>query len=482
MTPSALLVDPAHHTAPTWSRTLGPEVADLCDLVGFTPYPEQRLVLDDLFALDGSGRSAAFELGLICGRQNLKTGLLKQAALGWLFLTDQPLIVWSAHEFATSKEAFRDLTALIDGSDILRPRVKDVYRGSGNESIELMSGARLIFKARTSGGGRGLTGHKVILDEAFALEPQHMGALLPTLISVPDPQVVYASSAGLAKSEILRGVRDRGRKGSDRLAYAEWGTEAGECKSDTCDHVKGAPGCSADDRDLWRIANPVVSRKDPNMAAIAALRDSLPPEEFVRECLGWWDDPGDASAAGIDPGAWAKCANADSAPDEQVTFGIDMTPDRSTVHVAVIGSREDGTVHGQLMQTPGRGSSWVVDFCKALNEHYRPATFVVDNGSPAATLIADLQEAGLPVHIVSVDEYAKACGLLHDLVVSDAFAHIDQHPLNAAVGGAKAKALSRGSWVWRPRSAVPISPLIALTNALAGHEAQTAKDPLNNVW
>lgn len=480
--PSALSVKPSHHTAPTWTETLGPEVADLCELVGYAPYPEQRLVLDDLFAIGSNGRSAVFEQGVVCARQNLKTGVLKQASIGWLFLMDQPLVVWSAHEFATSKEAFRDIEAIVEGSDYLRPRVKDIYHGSGNESIELMSGARLIFKARTSGGGRGLTGHKVILDEAFALEPQHMGALLPTLISVPDPQVVYASSAGLAKSEILRGVRDRGRKGADRLAYAEWGTEPRGCASDTCDHARGATGCSADDRELWRAANPVVARRDPAMAAIAALRDSLPPDEFVRECLGWWDDPGDATAAGIDPGAWVKCADAESAPDGRVVFGLDMTPDRSTVNVAAIGDREDGTVHGQLMQPPSRGSAWVIDFCKALNEHYQPAAFAVDNGSPAATLIADMQEAGLPVFIPKVDEYAKACGLLHDLVVSGAFAHIDQHPLNAAVEGAKAHALGRGSWVWRPRSAVPISPLIALTNALAGHEAQSAKNPALNVW
>ena len=481
MPSAATLLEPAHHTAPEWEHTLGPEVAELCELVDYAPFPEQRLVLDDMFAIGKDGKSAAFEQGIVCARQNLKTGALKQAALGWLFLTDQPLVVWSAHEFGTAQEAFRDLDILIGSSDYLRPRVKRVWRGNGDESIELRSGARLIFKARTSGGGRGLTGHKVILDEAYALQPSHMGALLPTLIAVPDPQVVYASSAGMVTSDILRGVRDRGRDGSERLAYTEWGSEPGECEADPCDHSKGTKNCSADDRKLWRAANPVILRRDPKMAAIEALRDALPPEEFVRECLGWWDDPADAAVAGIAPEIWAQNADPDSRRDGAITIGIDMTPDRSTVNIAVVGDRKDGLLHGELIEQR-RGSTWVVKRCKELNEAHSPQTFVVDNGSPAATLIADLIDAGLPVFQPKVDEYSKACGLLHDLAVSNSFAHIDQHPLNTAVEGAKAHALGRGQWVWRPRGGTSISPLIALTNALAGHEAQSALDPEQNVW
>jgi len=151
---SALLVEPDYHTAPAWTRTLGDEVGDLNAQIGYAPYPEQQLLLDDTFALDDkSDRSAAFEVGAVACRQNLKTGYLKQATLGWLFITDQQLIVWSAHEFKTSQEAFRDISAMIDGSAMLTRRVRSIYSGSGNEAIELMNGQRLIFKARTSGGG-----------------------------------------------------------------------------------------------------------------------------------------------------------------------------------------------------------------------------------------------------------------------------------------------------------------------------------------
>ena len=67
--------------------------------------------------------------------------------------------------------------SLFIDSDYLRGQVKAIYRGNGDEAIELVTGSRLIFKTRTKGGGRGLSGSKVILDEGMFLQPMHMGSL-----------------------------------------------------------------------------------------------------------------------------------------------------------------------------------------------------------------------------------------------------------------------------------------------------------------
>jgi hypothetical protein len=118
------IVPPAFLTVPTYTRTLGPEVAAVCELASFGPDPEQQLMLDLTFGLDDRGRSAASEIVCICCRQNLKTGSIKQIELGWLFVTDERLVVHSAHEFNTSREAYRDLKELIEGSSILVKRIK----------------------------------------------------------------------------------------------------------------------------------------------------------------------------------------------------------------------------------------------------------------------------------------------------------------------------------------------------------------------
>ena len=492
--------EPTHHTAPEYAETLGPEVGDLCRDVGFGPYPEQQLVLDDIFGLDGRGRAAAFEAAVIAARQNLKTGLFKQASLGWMFLLDLPLIVWSAHEFRTSQEAFRDMENLIDGSDMLRRRVRKVHRGNGDEAIELLSGSRLMFKARTNGGGRGLTGHRVVLDEAFALQPAHMGALLPTLSAVPDPQVVYGSSAGLLMSDVLRGVRDRGRVGAPDLAYLEWGSARRPCASETCGHTVGTPGCALDDESLWREANPVLYRRDPTMQAIRRLRAALPPSEFMRECLGWWDDPAGSRAGGIDAGDWAAIGDDTSRRVGPVAMGIAQSPDRSTVSIGIVGRRSDGAYHVELIEHRRGTTTWVGPRMRDLVDKHQPVSVMLDPMSAAAGLIHDLEDAGVSVDVVKVGDLAAGCGRIYDLVRAAAnprppeddddpkrapglFHRGTQHELNEAVQSAGTRPLTRGGWLWRQTGEALIEPLWAVTLALVGYEASDVNyDPVSNIY
>ena len=473
--------------------TLGPEVGDLCAEVGFAPYPEQSLLHDDTFALDRTGRAAAFESAVVCARQQLKTGFLKQAALGWLFVSRQPLVVWSAHEFRTSQEAFRDMENLIDGSDMLRRRVKKVSRGNGDEAIELLDGPRLMFKARTNGGGRGLTGHKVVLDEAFALTAAHMGALLPTLTSVDDPQVVYASSAGLLASAVLREVRDRGRAGAPGLAYSEWGSERVACESGTCAHKPGTAGCALDRVDLWRLANPVTARRDPSMQATLRLRHALPPSEFMRECLGWWDDPAGAAGGGIDAAEWAVLADASDERPTGVSLGVAMTPDRSTVSIGLVGRRADGWLQAELVEHRRATTSWVAPRLVDLVERHRPSAVVLDPMGAEAGLVPELEASGLDLSMVRVGDYAAACGRVFDLVrasqdrgesqadaASLGLRHYPSLDLDAAVESAGIKPLPRGGWLWRQVGESPIEPLRAITLAMTTVE-QAQGDGLG-VW
>lgn len=483
----ATSVEPAYRTFPEWHDTIGGEVADLAELAGFAPDPEQRLMLDAIFAADPSGYSVAFETCVIACRQNLKTALFEQAVLGWLFLADEQLVVWSAHEFRTVQEAFRDLERLVGGSDWLRRRVKAIHRGNGDEAIELHSGARVIFRTRTKGGGRGLSGGKVILDEGFALKSEHMGALLPTLSAQPDPQLLYGSSAGLAESEVLRAVRDRGRVGDPRLAYVEWCAPPPEvaCRQGRlCPHTLDTVGCGCDDPELWARANPAMGRRI-SQANIAAERRAMPPYEFGRERMGWWDDPV-ANASPITPDAWSACVDKDSRPEDPVAFAVDVTPDRSRTAIAITGRRADGLYHGELAYHQD-GTGWVVDQLVDSARRVGMCALTLDPSGPAGSLVAELQERGFStdpgpnewrLHLVSAREHAQACGALADDVTNDRWRHPGQSPLLQAVDGAVTRDLA-DAWAWsRRNSGVDISPLVAVTLArlaftMYGHEAES---------
>ena len=488
MTRSALLVEPAFRTGPKYTRTLGPEVGELCDLIGFGPDAEQQMLLDDIFALDGRGMSAAFEVAVVACRQNLKTGLFKQAAIGWLFVTDQRLIVWSAHEFRTSQEAFRDMEQLIAGNPMLAKRIKNIYRGNGDEAIELHSGSRLIFKARTKGGGRGLTGSKVILDEAFALKPEHMGALLPTLSAVPDPQVLYGSSAGNADAATLRAIRDRGRAGDPRMAYAEWCAPRDGCASVGCDHALDTAGCALDNVAFWHMANPTLGKR-MTVEHIAAERRAMPPEEFARERLGWWDEA--SGALVISPESWASCLDVKSEIVSAPIFALDVAPSRNWSAIGVAGMRADNVPHVEVTSSQGvvdhrPGTDWVVPRMVALAERWPGMVVAIISSSAAESLVPALQAAGIEILFIKAGDVAAACGLFYDLVTTAGLRHLGQSELTTTLAAArKAVEDGEGAWRWgRKRSSADITPLYSATLALwaAIAASNTDMDPANNVW
>jgi len=388
----------------------------LCGHFGYPPVPEQQLLLDDTFGFDSNGRSVAFEIAAICSRQNLKTVFLMQAAIGWLFVTDQRLVVWSAHDFGTAQETFRDMEQRVTGSDILRRRVKNISHGNGDEAIELLSGSRLMFKARTTGGGRGLTGDKVILDEAFALQPSHMGALLPTLSARPDPQVAYGSSAGLASSDVLRGLRDRGRAGtSPRLAYAEWCAPDGTCATISCRHALGVEGCALDDPANWQQANPQMGQRI-TVDFIAAERQAMPPDVFARERLGWWDEP--TGEMVVPAAAWDACLDESSRIVTPVSFALDVAPDRSWAAIACAGLNEQGIAHVEVTSSRAGtvvdhrpGTEWVVPRLVDLMARWPNATVTLAD----RTVVPALLDARVVVEEIKGTDVAAACGLFYDL-------------------------------------------------------------------
>jgi len=319
------LVPPAYLSIPDGydpNRTLGPEVAAVATLAGFPPDPEQRLLLDVSFALDKRGRFLVFETVVIAPRQNLKTGFGKQRALGKMFVCDRPLVVWSAHEFDTSRRALLDVEALIEGVDVLRRRVRLTSRGKvathgAVPEITLLSGATLVFKTRTADGGRGLTGDDLTVDEAFAAQADQMGAVMPIMLARSESQVDFLSSACRPESEYLWDLVQRGRAGGGRRSfYAEWCAPPPEEACDAgelCRHGRDAAGCGCDKPEVIVLAHSAVARGRIELQKVADLRRTLPPQEFCREVMGWHDEVVGA-AASLSVEAWQDRVDPQSQP------------------------------------------------------------------------------------------------------------------------------------------------------------------------
>lgn len=453
------LTAPAYLWVPEHVSSAAGEAIDLAASVGMVLDPEQCLALEAILAEKAGGKWAGFEAAVIAARQNLKTYLLEALVLADIFLFGSRLVVWTAHLFPTAMEAMRDLKQILEANDHLRRRVKRISEANGEEHFEFIGGQRLLFKARHKTGGRGLTGDRVILDEAFALSPSEMGSLLPTLSARPNPQVVYASSAGLATSDVLRGVRDRGRAGKDpSLVWVEWCAPVVPCDNDRCDHRPDSPGCVLDDVELWRKANPAIGRRITE-THIAAERRALPPEEFARERLGWWEDPA-VLGAGMPLNLWEASATK-TQPGALLALAVDVTPDLAFASIARATRIREGILLDLVAHR--RGTAWVAEEMFKLRRD-QPVPIVVDLGGPASVLAGELGDTLNP----AARDVAQACSALLDGMIRRTVWHRDVASLTAAVKGASRRTMG-DAWAWSRRSSlVDISPLVALTLALWG--------------
>ena len=404
------------------------------------------------------GRWAAFEVGLVVPRQNGKGSILEARELAGLFLFGERLILHSAHEFKTASEAFLRVKALVDNTDDLRKKVARIRTSHGDEGIELLSGARLRFVARSRGSGRGFSGDTVILDEAYNLGGEAMGALLPTLSARPNPQIWYTSSAPMAASVQLHAVRRRAMSGgSERLAYLEWSVD---------------PDDVWDDPQVWAKANPSMGIRISE-EFIRGEIDAMPAAEFGRERLGIPDLEQGAHTPAIDPARWLELADVTSEWAGTPIGVVDVSPDgRSSMILA--GVRPDGLRHVELVDNRA-GVSWVVGRRAELSERYGVAVWVRDPAGPAVELAGEWRD-------ITGREYAEACaGFLRDVSEGGGFrwrcADDLERVLMSAVGGVAQRPRADGGWVWsRGRSTVDISPVVGLTVGwlLAGVSAKVS--------
>jgi hypothetical protein len=460
---------PRIELVPSFETGTGDIALEVCERAGLFLDPWQKFVLTSSLGERADGRWSAFEVAEVIPRQNGKGSTLEGRELTGLFAIDEErLIIHSAHEQATSSEHQRRLLELIESVPEFDQKVARAPKGKGMEAIELKDGSRILFKTRTGGGGRGLTGDLIVLDEAMILPEATTAALVPTMAARSisgNPQLWYAGSAvDQEKTEhglVLARVRDRALKQVPRLMYVEWSAE-GNDPSDV-------PDDRLYDERVWAQANPGLGLRISLEHISNEAAGALGPREFAVERLGIGDwprlDAGDED--GITVEMWNGCVDETSTMQDPVCFAFDVRPDRSYASIGVAGVREDGLHHVELIERR-KGTGWIADELQRLVEKWNPAAVICDEKSPAASLLAQLAKAGIEIKTIGGSELAKACGQIFDEVDQKNVRHLGQPELLSAIKGASRRPLG-DAWAWsRRNSAADISPLVAVTLALWG--------------
>lgn len=453
---------PRIRSVPQYTSSAGAEAIELAAYAGLDLDPWQQGVMTDGLGEDEAGEWAADEVGVTVSRQNGKGGIVETRQLAGIYLFNERMIIYSAHEFKTSQEAFRRLLGLINGRDDLAKRVLRVVRGTNEMGIELRTGQRVRFLTRSKGAGRGFTGDCLICDEDMYLADEHMDAAMPTLSARSNVQVWYLGSAGNEGSVVQGRVRRRGVRGEPRLTYLEWSARAKLLGDDADD--------DPDDPRTWARANPALGIRI-SLATVRRERQSMSPEGFARERLGIGTYPpeGGEGWTVIPEADWLATLDPDSAAGEALALAVDCTPDHGWTSIAIVADRVGGGTHAELVEhRPGTG--WVAARVAELVDRYSPVAIVLDGAGPAGVLLTQLDAAGVEVRQPTAREFAQACGQLPIAMRDRDIVHLDQEPLRAAIAAAHTRPLGE-AWAWARRdTTVDLSPLVAVTLAAWAYE------------
>ena len=266
------------------------------------------MAVELMMAEDEVGRWAARTTGRAESRQNGK-GDEVEVVEAWGLVQRGEWIVHTAHEIPTAKAAHRRLVGLLEGHPDLRRLIRQVRYANGDQSIEMTSGAIIVYRTRTAGGGRGLDDiSRIVVDEAQHALPEQLASAMPILAANPNPQVNFTGSAGIAnRSDLWWDMRIRALTAiaGDEVGEFAWLEHSAETVSLNQDRKLIVEPVDVEDRSLWFKANPTLGERIEEPFLAEELQ-TLGPALFAREHLCVWDPYPGAEEGFLPVDQWAE--------------------------------------------------------------------------------------------------------------------------------------------------------------------------------
>lgn len=440
-----------HLVMPSGIVTTGwPGVKAECAKLGISFDPWQDGAGKVILAKRADGSYAATVGGVVISipRQVGKTFLIGAIIFALCLLRPGLLVIWTAHQLATSGETFRAMQAMARRPKI-RPYVKRVLLGSGDEAVEFTNGSRILFGARERGFGLGFTKVGVlVMDEAQRLTEKTMDDLVPTTNQAENPLIFLVGTPPRPADagEVFKTRRREALSGSsDDMVYLEFSADP-----------EIRPEKWASDFIDWSavaVANPSFPTRTPRVA-IQRMRKNLGPDSFRREGLGIWDDD-QAGSRLIPAKLWGERA-VTVAPDGVISYGVAFSQDGARVSLA--GSRKhDGGVHAELLDAhTGPIDAGVEALADWLAGCWQDTAQIVISGAAGAPALKQaLRERGVPekvIWVLDTTKYLAACSMTWDALKDGTLTHLDhegQKQLDDSVAVSdQKKRNASGAWGW----------------------------------
>ena len=410
-------------------------------------------------------------------RQVGKTFLIGMMIFALCLLRPNLTVIWTAHRLRTAEETFEKMKALA-GRMRIKPYVKKVVLGSGDEAIIFTNGSRILFGARERGFGRGFDKVDVVVyDEAQILGENALDDIIPALNQSDQPEGALVLCMGTPPkpddpSEAFLRARRECLAGEDEdTLWVEFGA------AEKYEFTPSPEPLSEADWAQVAKANPSFPEQTPR-EAILRMRKLLGPDSFRREGAGIFDEVR-VSASPLDLEKWdaLMLPDAEIPAGKPTRYSLAMSFDR----VVSIGVGIPGSIPFVDLAEMDRvdDSKLLIDW---LAKRRQRAVVMIDARDPAAAYAGELRARGVKVNVVSRQDSGRAYSLLTTAIDEGAVWHAGQPAVAEAMEKLVPVEVTKGG-LWEPTledSGTDMAPLRAITLALFGLslEKQRPKDPL----
>lgn len=411
--------------------------------------PWQEYVLTDMLKVDKDQKWRRKTNLLLVARQNGKTHLARIRILAGLFIFGEMNIVAMSSNRGMALDTFRKVVDVIEDNPALMAQVKQIRVANGQESVELLSGARYEIVAATRDGSRGKTADLLYIDELREIDEDSWTAAKPITRARPNSQIFMTSNAGDAFSTVLNDLRSR------CLSYPPPTMGFWEYSADDWAKIT--------DKDAWYQANPALGYLiDEETIAEAIATSSV--EASRTETLCQW-----VSAL---KSPWPYRAFEDlTVQDLQILpglptiFGMDISVNKKMASLVAGQIREDGKIAvGVIAQFESQVAIDELKMAVEVNDwakQYKPRMICFDKYS-TMSVAERLQQSGHKIQDMSGTVFYQACSDLYDAIVNARIVHIGQASLVDSMNNCAAKETDAGWRIVRRKSAGDVSAAISL--------------------